>query len=132
MSLRFAYSPRYIGVAIPAAFQAFSLIESAAVVRKHYSASATTAQKSLTERETIVSPFFIPTIHYVDGVAEQYDLSQHYSSLIPVGESVTDITLTSGSLPSGVTLNEGAQTLDYDGVGAAGSVSGLVIRVTTA
>jgi hypothetical protein len=134
MSLTFAYVPRFIGVSVFASAQSFLMVRSAAVVRKHYSASATRAQKSLTETDATVSPiaFVIPTINFGEGDAEQYDLSQHYSSLIPVGQTVTDVSLIAGSLPSGVTLNEGNESLDYDGVGAITSVSGLVIRVTTA
>jgi len=74
--------------------------------------------------------FAIGTIEFEPNLIESHDLHQYYSSLLG-GQSVTNIELIAGSLPSGVTINVGNESLDHDGTGTEGSVSGLQIRVTT-
>jgi hypothetical protein len=53
MSIRFVYVPRYIGVALNATKQALSLTRLAAVMRQHYSVSATRRELDLVRRNAV-------------------------------------------------------------------------------
>lgn len=74
--------------------------------------------------------FTLPAVEFAEGEAAQYDLSQHFGAEVSPA-SVTDIELVSGSLPSGVTINVGTESIDYDGEGAA-AATGFQLLVTTA
>lgn len=66
----------------------------------------------------------VPSVTFAQGVASSFSLSSYVSD--PDGDALT-LSLGGLSPPPGVTLNVANKSLDYDGVGPVGSVSGVTI-----
>jgi hypothetical protein len=72
MSIRFVYTPRFVGVALNAAKQTLAMVRNASVFRNHYNANATRSQKSLTENSAIGS-FGTPFDYYISTTGNNSD-----------------------------------------------------------
>lgn len=68
-----------------------------------------------------------PSPSFSQGTGSSYSFAALVAD--PEGDPIT-ITLASGTLPSGVTINSSAKTLVYNGSGAATTATGLALRAT--
>lgn len=107
---------------------------------RYYRVTACTLIAAVVTNETAPSnvvnattfSFTVPDIVFIFGTASDASLTSYFT--IASGEAFVSIAVTTGALPTGVTLvqNAGAPYFHYDGVGAITTVTGLQLTVTSA